>query len=112
MDPGELNKRITILKKSLVVDENGFEVEGWMDFKPSWAKIHNINGREFFLAQQAQSKASKKITMRYVEELDTSINERATIDYKVRYKNQTYNLTYSDNIKEENRYLELLLESE
>lgn len=112
MNPGELNKRITILKRVISTDENGFEVEAWIDHRTVWAKIKNLNGREFFQAQQAQSKASKKVTIRYIQDLDSSINPRATIDYKVRYKNNTYNLSYSDNIKEENRFLELLLESE
>ena len=57
MNPGELNKRITILKRSIFTD-NGFEVEEWVDYKTVWAKVKNINGKEFFQAQQDQSKAS------------------------------------------------------
>ena len=112
MNPGELNKRITILKKDIITDANGFEVESWTEFKTVWAKIKNLNGREFFQAQQIQSKATKKATIRYIEELDSSIYSRATIDYKIQYKNNNYNLGYSDNIKESNNFLELLLESE
>ena len=39
MNPGELNKRITILKRSIFTDDNGFEVEEWVDYKTVWAKV-------------------------------------------------------------------------
>ncbi len=103
MNPGELNKRITILKRSIFTDDNGFEVEEWVDYKTVWAKVKNINGKEFFQAQQAQSKASKKIIIRYLKGLDS---------YKINYKNNNYNLIYSDNIQEKNKFIELLLEGE
>lgn len=33
MNVGKLNKKIKILKRILLTDENGFEVEDWIDFK-------------------------------------------------------------------------------
>lgn len=111
MDPGQLNRIIKIEKRK-VIQENGFEVEEWEYLKSSWASIKNINGKEFFQAQQAQSNASKKVIIRYLKDLDSSINTRASIDYRIRYKENTYNLIYSDNIREENKFLELLLEGE
>ena len=52
MNPGELNRRITILKRSIFTDNNGFETEEWIDYKTVWAKVKNLNGRELFQAQQ------------------------------------------------------------
>ena len=112
MNPVELNKRITILKRSIFTDDNGFEVEEWVDYKTVWAKVKNINGKEFFQAQQAQSKASKKIIIRYLKGLDSSINPNVSLEYKINYKNNNYNLIYSDNIQEKNKFIELLLEGE
>ena len=48
MDIGKLNKRITIQKREIFINENGFEVEGWKDYKIVWASIKNLNGKEFF----------------------------------------------------------------
>lgn len=112
MKPGELNKRITILKRNIFTDDNGFEVEEWIDYKSVWANVKNINGKEFFQAQQAQSKASKKITIRYLNDLDSSINTNVSLEYKIKYMNNNYNLIYSDNIQEKNKFIELLLEGE
>ena len=52
MDIGKLNKRIAIQKRKIFIDENGFEVETWEDYKTIWASIKNLNGKEFFQAQQ------------------------------------------------------------
>ncbi|HBG0292101.1 TPA: phage head closure protein [Clostridioides difficile] len=112
MNVGNLNKRITIQIKEQTNDENGFTVNEWIDFKTVWANIKNINGKEFFQAQQAQSKANKKITIRYLKYLDSSIDARVSLKYRVKYKENTYNILYSDNIQEKNQYIELLLEGE
>lgn len=112
MNIGKLNQRITIQKKETSVDENGFEVEEWSDFKSVWSSVKNINGKEFFQAQQAQSQASKKVTIRYLKDLDSSLDPDVSLKYRIKYKNNNYNLIYSDNIQEQNKFIELLLESE
>ena len=111
MNPGELNRRITILKRSIFTDDNGFETEEWIDYKTVWAKVRNLNGRELFQAQQVHSKASKKVIIRYLNDLDGSLNPNVSLEYKIKYKNNNYNLIYSDNIQEKNSFIELLLES-
>lgn len=112
MNVGELNKKIKILKRVLSTDENGFEVEDWIDFKTVWANINNLNGKESIQAQQLKPEISKKVTIRYIKDLDTSINPNVSLEFKAIYKNNNYNIKYSVNIKEENRYLEMLLEGE
>ncbi|MGL5712579.1 MAG: phage head closure protein [Paraclostridium sp.] len=110
MDPGQLNKIIKIEKRT-VNQSSGFEVEDWNYFKSAWASIKNINGNEYFLAQQARSKATKKVRIRYIKELDQSLNQDVSLEYRVLYEGSRYNILYSDNIKEQKRFLELLLES-
>lgn len=110
MNAGKLNKRVTIQVRTTRVDEYGFEVEIWEDLKTVWASIKNLYGNEFFQAQQAKSKATKKIAIRYIKELDPSLDDRATLDYRVVYKNINYDITYIDNIREECKYLEIMLE--
>jgi len=111
MDIGKLNQRIVIQKRKIFIDENGFEVETWEDYKNVWANIKNLNGKEFFQAQQTHSQASKKVIIRYLKDLDSSLDFNVTLNYRVKYKNNNYNLIYSDNIQEKNSFIELLLES-
>lgn len=112
MNIGRLKQRITIQKKETLIDENGFEVEEWIDYKTVWASVKNINGKEFFQAQQAQSQASKKVTIRYLRDLDSSLDSNVSLKHRIKYKSNNYNLIYSDNIQEQNRFIELLLEGE
>lgn len=112
MNIGKLNQRITIQKKETLTNEDGFEVEEWINHKTVWASVKNINGKEFFQAQQAQSQASKKICIRYLKDLDSSLDPKVTLKYRIKYKNNNYNLIYSDNIQEKNKFIELLLEGE
>lgn len=105
---GELNKRVTILKKQ----KTGYFEED--KFNPTfdvWSKIVNLHGKEFIEAQKVNPNISRKVTIRYIKELDTSINPNATVDHRIEYKGIQYNILYADNIREENRFIELLLES-
>lgn len=107
INPGKLNKRVIIQKE---VSSNPLDDTEYIDYKKVWASISNIHGKEFLEAQRVNPKISKKVTVRYIKELDPSINKNSCKDYKVKYKDQVYNILYIDNIKEENKYMELLLE--
>lgn len=109
MDISELNKKIIVQKKE---SNKALEDIKYIDFKNVWAKIINLHGKERLEAQAINPKVDKKVTIRYIRELDPSININATKDYRVKYKGNYYNILYADNIKEENRFLELMLEVE
>lgn len=102
MNPGELNRRIKIQTLTSTVNVNGFAVENWTDLKTVWAKIQNLHGSEFFQAQQVNSKATCKFTIRYVKDLDTSM--------RIVYENKNYNILYVDDIRAEHTYIEMLAE--
>ncbi|MCU5977962.1 phage head closure protein [Clostridioides difficile] len=112
MNVGNLNKRITIQIREERKDENGFTINEWLDFKTVYSSIKNLYGKEFLQAQALNSKASKKIKIRYIKELDNSINKDSSIEYRVVYKNIIYNILYIDNINEANKYMEIMLEGE
>lgn len=109
MNPGKLNKNIIIQKKQ---STKPLEDDTFLDYKKVWANVKNIYGKEFIEAQKVNPNISKKVIIRYIRELDPSLNKNTSKDYKVKYKNQTYNILYIDNIQEKNRYMELLLEVE
>lgn len=107
MDFSELNKKVIIQKK---VSSNPLEDTTYIDYKKIWANVRNLHGKERLEAQKINPNIDKKIIIRYVKELDPSLNKHSSKDYRVKYKNQIYNILYIDNIKEENRYMELMLE--
>ena len=110
MNIGELKHKITIQRK--INNNNPLEDATFEDFKTVWAKINNLFGKEFIEAQKVNPNISKKIIIRYIKDLDMSINPNTCKDYKVSCKGISYNILYIDNIKEENKFMELMLEVE
>ena len=99
MEIGALNKRITIQELKTNINENGFEIEDWIDFKTVWACITNLHGREYYEAAAVQMENTIKITIRYLDGIDTSM--------RILFKDKHYNITSIDNIKYRNRFIEI-----
>lgn len=99
MNPGELRHRIKLQKLETVVNENGFEDEKWINHKTLWASIKNLHGREYFQAAAVQKENTVKFTIRYVPGLDTSM--------KILFEGKYYDITQIDNIRYENKYIEI-----
>ena len=99
MNPGELRHRITFQKFTTTVNENGFEVEEWVNFKTLWASVSNLHGREYFQAAAVQKENTVKFVIRYIPGIDTSM--------KILFKGNHYDITSIDNIRYENKFIEI-----
>ena len=99
MGIGELKHRITFQVLSSVVNENGFETENYEDLKTVWAKATNLHGKEYFEAATIQKEKTVKFIIRAIEGLDESM--------KILFQGRNYNITFIDNIKYENKYIEI-----
>ena len=106
MNIGELNHRITILKKA---NKKPLEDTIYEDFKTVWTKINNLYGKEFIEAQKVEANISKKFIIRYIKDLDMSLNPNACKDFIITYKGISYNILYIDNIKEQNKFMEIMV---
>ncbi|MGE5417479.1 MAG: phage head closure protein [Acidobacteriota bacterium] len=94
-----MRHRITLLKVTSTVNENGFEVELLQDYKTVWAAVSNLYGKEYFAAKAVQSENTVKFIIRYLVELDQTM--------QIRFQGKVYNITSIDNIKYRNRYMEI-----
>jgi SPP1 family predicted phage head-tail adaptor len=99
MEIGALNKRITLQELKTNINENGFEIEDWIDFKTIWAEVTNLYGREYFEAAAVQMENTVKFTIRYLDGIDTSM--------RILFKGRNYNITSIDNIKYRNKFIEI-----
>ena len=106
---GELNHKITIQKR---LNNKPLENSNYEDFRRPWAKISNLHGKEFIEAQAINPKISKKFIIRYIKDLDMSFNPNACKDFRILYKCCTYNILYIDNIREQNKFMEIMVEVE
>jgi SPP1 family predicted phage head-tail adaptor len=96
---GDLRHRITFQKLTTSVNESGFEVETWEDVRTVWAAASNLHGREYFAAAAVQAESTVKFTIRYLPGIDTTM--------RILFRNKQYNITAIDNIKYQNRFIEI-----
>ncbi|MBV1817167.1 phage head closure protein [Clostridium cochlearium] len=100
MKSEELKNRMTLQILETLTNENGFEIETWVDFKDLWAAVTNLHGREYFEAAAVQAENTVKFTIRYTDEIDTTM--------RIFFKGKQYNITSIDNIKYENKFIEIM----
>lgn len=94
-----MKNRITLQCLSNSVNENGFETEVYEDFKTVWAKATNLYGKEYFEASAIQKEKTVKFVIRVIVELDETM--------RILFQGKTYNIIFIDNIKYENKYIEI-----
>lgn len=99
MKSEELKHKIVIQKYVNGVNDNGFETEEWQDFKTVWASVSNLYGREYFEAAAIQEENTVKFTIRFINEIDESM--------RIKFRDKQYNITSIDNIKYENKFIEI-----
>ncbi len=99
MEIGDLRQRITLEKQVTDVNESGFETESWAEVRTLWAGITNLHGREYFAAAAVQAENTVKFTIRYLKGIDSGM--------RISFRGKKYNIIAIDNIKYQNRYLEI-----
>jgi SPP1 family predicted phage head-tail adaptor len=96
---GDLRHRITFQKHTTTINENGFKVETWEDYKTVWAAVSNLHGREYYAAAAVQAENTVKFTIRYLTGLDTTM--------RISFRGKIYDIAAIDNIKYQNRFIEI-----
>ena len=99
MKIGEFKHRIKIVKPVIQINDNGFEVETYETYKTLWAKVTNLHGKEYFEAASVQQEKTVKFTVRAVKGIDETM--------KIRFGSNIYDISFIDNIKYENKYMEI-----
>ena len=99
MKIGEFKHRISIVKPVIETNENGFEVETYETYKTLWAKVMNLHGKEYFEAASIQKEKTVKFIFRAIKGIDETM--------KIDFNGKLYDITFIDNIKYENKYMEV-----
>lgn len=65
MNPGDLNRRVTIRRMDQVPDGGGGYTEEPVEVATVWAKVEPLRGREQILAMQTGMQRPHRFTIRY-----------------------------------------------
>ncbi len=66
MNPGRLNRRVTLQSQTVEQDAVGQAKLVWSDVATVWAAIWPLRGKELYAAQQANSEIEVRIRIRYI----------------------------------------------
>jgi SPP1 family predicted phage head-tail adaptor len=75
MKIGKMRHRIAIKSLSTTQDSFGEQVETYTDVCTVWASVEPLVGKEYFVAEQANSEVSIKVRIRY----RTGINDKMVV---------------------------------
>lgn len=84
------------------VNNFGIVQEEYVDLYSTRAKINHTTGKEFIVNNGITSSITTKFTIRL------NRNHELTTKDRLIYKGKVYNITYINNILEENNYLEIV----
>lgn len=96
---GSLKHRITFQILVITINENGFEVSEWRDYKIVWAKVLNLSGKEYFEAATINKEKTVKFIIRFLKGIDESMI--------INFEGRKYNITDINNIRYETKYCEI-----
>lgn len=103
MKAGMLKHLITFQKMGNAKNDFGEIEQGqYEDFKSVWASINPVNGKESFLANANYSTITHKIKIRYLPDLDASM--------QIVFKGRIFSIKYFTNFGELNKEIEILCE--
>ena len=104
-NPGVLDKKVTLMRRRLIIDKSGAPQNTWFPVCDVMAAIEPISGREYWMAAQSNREATVRIVIRYRE----GINDSMRVLYKAKDRVKVYEMkSVPINTNEENRYLQLM----
>lgn len=97
-NPGEMNVRITLLRRENVTGPGGHRRPNYVPVKTVWAKWVNAHGTEAWVASGQQVISPATVTIRYLAMDET---------WAVQKGGEVFEVVSMDNIREKNELLEL-----
>lgn len=97
---GDLNQRISLAEERMRYDRYNTPIgREYIDFGSVWAHVSNLHGDEYYTAYGHSLEKELKFIIRY----RSDVTEKTTI----KFNGKTYNITFIDNIRYRNRFMEI-----
>jgi len=112
VDIGTMNKRIMIQKYTTGTNDNGFPIDEWNDYKPVWASMTSLSGREYYAAAAVNAEQTIKVKTRYIKYLDATINDegiKTTEKFRIKYKKSIFDIKFINDVMFLHQFMEFKL---
>ncbi|MDP4721322.1 MAG: phage head closure protein [Akkermansiaceae bacterium] len=87
MNPGRLDRRITLQERTVTRDNTGGVVNTWADVTGLWAQIPKETGAEGIIADADSSTESRQFRIRF--------REIRTSHHRISYQSKTYDIKHA-----------------
>lgn len=103
INPGRLNKKISICKKSSGFDDYGEPIDAKPSIHKCWSSIRNKSGKEQFETITPYATTITSFLIRYTKKhIDTTMI--------IEFEGHDYNIVYVDNYNFNNQWIEITAE--
>lgn len=107
----QLNDRIIIKKIVNTVDDNGLNIEDWIEYHKCWSCFRTIGWKEYYSAKAIQAENTVTFTLRYSPKIKDMLDDiSVTKNYKVVYKNKNYDIKYINDLENKHEYVDIKAE--
>ncbi|MBW8452212.1 MULTISPECIES: phage head closure protein [Lactobacillus] len=103
-DIGELDRRITLMKKKYVGENPNTGMSMYKDVRLGdvWAKVSALHGQEYYTAVSVKLEKQLSFIIRYRDDVDEETN--------IWFEGRGYNIGFIDDVKYNHEYLEIKAE--
>lgn len=103
INPGNFDKKITVIKFETRKDSDGFEEKSEVVVLLTWAQVTNVSGTEILRSNSDFSEVKTRFLMRTPKiKLDK--------DMVIKFDGNTYNIVYINDYGYDKKYIEIIAE--
>lgn len=79
MNPGDLKQRLIFQQPDGGINENGFPIDGPVEYAKARAKLKTLKGRTFYAAASTNMEHNREFTIRYQRRLADDVRPKGLI---------------------------------
>lgn len=103
INAGVFNKKIQVIRHEITKDSDGFETKTEITVLNTWAQISNISGTEILRSNSDFSEVKTRFLIR-------TPKAEITKDMVIKFKGNSYNITYVNDYNYNKKYTEIITE--
>ena len=103
INAGVFNKKIQVIRYKIIKDSDGFETKTEITVLNTWAQVTNISGTEILRSNSDFSEIKTRFLIR-------TPKAEITKDMVIKFKGNSYNITYVNDYNYDKKYTEIITE--